>query len=79
MDKVVITWDKCVNFDHNSLQQPIRCRLVAFHTQLMFPKIFICVDEALSSTFIYSQMFGTNIHGRVMHVIVLIDLFSTSP
>jgi hypothetical protein len=45
----------------------------------MFPKIFIYVDEALNSTFICSQMFGTNIYDRVMHVIVLIDLFSTSP
>jgi hypothetical protein len=45
----------------------------------MFPKIFIYVDEALSSTFIYSQMFGTNIHDKVTHAVVLIDLFSTSP
>jgi hypothetical protein len=45
----------------------------------MFPKIFIYVDEALSSAFIYPQMFGTNIHDRVMHVIVLIGSFSKSP
>jgi hypothetical protein len=33
MDKVVITWDTRVNFDHNSLQQPIIIfTLVTFHT-----------------------------------------------